>query len=757
MIVKKKKVQILVGLLIIILFIFPIVYKNKKEAFSRIENERNIHPSIEVPQTTQWLKNPTFESPVEPTWFWTNGTEGDNTDIEAFTSTNQANYGIMGENRSFTVVSGTINNSINSQDWKQVSNGDYLQPDTAEIRSYGCYVYHQWTDDENQFPSVHWRKNISLPVDMSDYIITSASLDVIFNASVNANVDTPNDDGDWINFAIGDSVTFYAQITDLGYNPPLYTVANNKTKYLGQQNATQPTILTISDSSLSTVNEIDLITALNSAFEKDADHSNFTITIGIDIYCEDNLPGAENDIFEDLIIKSCTLSFNCTKKIDHSTKLSWNQISDKLDSQTTEIIEARFNFKYKIDSLWPTIAPLSEIRFFINNRLYEAGTIKLTNANPSFQDAASGGFDVTGFIEMDTNISVSIQVYLKDSFVFDENINISITEVLLNVSYILTLPDYDTNLHLFLNNENKTSDPFVIVPIGELINITAKFTNVSTGAHISGANVLLVGDRVLENLTESLMHEHFSTEINSTRDLNIGDNFLTIKAQFLDHVTRELYLRITVRKIKTEIILVSSSNIINIKPGKNVNIDIIVNNTDYDETIKGAIVTYTWELGQGELRDDNNDGIYNASINNIPAGTYFISITAFSGEDYSFETYQIILTANAPPSDPIWTIILYVLIGVITGIVSIFTIYQTYLKYPPIVRRIRKLKKKIRKGRKIKPKITDKRGDIIERRVKETQDILKWGIKAGEEKKISEKSDLIKREQENLKNKGGFQ
>ena len=108
-------------------------------------------------------------------------------------------------------------------------------------------------------------------------------------------------------------------------------------------------------------------------------------------------------------------------------------------------------------------------------------------------------------------------------------------------------------------------------------------------------------------------------------------------------------------------------------------------------------------------------------------------------------------------ADPIWTIILYVLIGVITGIVSIFTIYQTYLKYPPIVRRIRKLKKKIRKGRKIKPKITDKRGDIIERRVKETQDILKWGIKAGEEKKISEKSDLIKREQENLKNKGGFQ
>ncbi len=732
---------------------FPFIQKNLDVSYEDNRNDDFVKTSIQRSVTKQWIKNPTFESPIEPTWYWENGTEGDNSDVEAFTSTNQANYGIMGENRSFTVVSGTINNSINSLGWKQVNNSGYIQPDTAEIRSYGAYAYHRWQDDANQFPSVHWRKNISLSVDMSDYIITSASLEVIFNASANANVDTPNDDGSWEFFANGDSATFYVQISDLGYNPPLYTVAYNKTKYLGQQNASQPTILTISDSPLEPVSEIDLITALNSAFEKDPSHSNFTITLGIDIYCEDNVQSADDDIFDALIIKSCSLSFNATKKIDHSTTLSWSQISDKLDSQVSEVTEARFNFKYKIDNPWPVIAPLSEIRFFINDKLYEAGTIKLINANTSFQDAKSGGFEVTGFIEMGTNISVSIQVYLKDSFVFDEKINISITEVALNISYILTLLDHTTNLQLFLNDENKTENPFLVVPVGELINITAKFTNTSTGAHIIGANVLLTGDRILENLTE--INEYFTTEINSTEDLNMGVNFLTIKAQFIDHETMLLNPSITVRKIKTEIIPVSESNLF-IQPGENIDISVIINNTDYDSTVKGAIVTYTWELGQGEFADNNNDGIYNVSINNVPEGVYTISITAYSGEDYSFETYQIILNVHVP-IDPIWNILLYVLIGGIIGIVSIFTIYQKRLKYPPIVRKVRKLRKKIRKGRKLKQIILENRGDIVERNIKEKQKVLKTEIDTSKELKITKKSELGAEPKKTKIDKGGLQ
>ena len=231
---KKNKIYFFVFTLLIILILVPIRHNlSNFESFSS-EKSENVHSSAERTIKKQWIKNPTFETPIEPIRYWKNGTEGDNSDMDATTSPGQANYEVLGEMQTFTVVSGIINNSVNSQGWRQFNKAGFLLPDTAEIRSYGCFVYHYWYDDPNQFPSVQWRNNISLPIDMSDYIITSVSLEVIVNATVSSDVDTPNDGAYWENFAIGDSVTFYTQISDLGFNPPKYTVALNKTKYLGQ-------------------------------------------------------------------------------------------------------------------------------------------------------------------------------------------------------------------------------------------------------------------------------------------------------------------------------------------------------------------------------------------------------------------------------------------------------------------------------------------------------------------------------------------
>ena len=232
---KKKPFNILIlSLTLISLIIFQYMFTTSNYYVlneQKSEELTDINSSLQNTIIKQWINNPTFESPIEPGWFWKNGTEGDNSDMNATTSFNQANYEVLGETRTFTVVSGIVNSST-SLDWIQVRNGEFQYPTTAEIISTGCNVYHYWHDDTNQAPSVHWKTNISVPVDMSDYVITSASLEIKYNASVNADIDTPNDPV--TNFAIGDSVTFYSQISDLGYNPPIYTVARNKTKYLGQ-------------------------------------------------------------------------------------------------------------------------------------------------------------------------------------------------------------------------------------------------------------------------------------------------------------------------------------------------------------------------------------------------------------------------------------------------------------------------------------------------------------------------------------------
>jgi len=691
--------------------------------FSMLKNDSNIHikneiyydrinSAIENTITEQWINNPTFESPIEPIWYWENGTEGDNSDMDAIVTPGQANYRILGDEQTFTVIYGTINSST-SPGWKQFNKEGFLLPDTAQIRSYGCFVYHYWYDDPNQFPAVHWKKNISLPIDMSDYVITSASLEVVVNATVSSNVDTPNDNGSWENFAIGDSVTFYTQISDLGYNSPIYTVASNKTKYLGQQNASVPTILSYSDYQLETVNEIDLITSLNSAFEKDPDHSNFTLTLGVDIYSEDNLQVSDPDTFDELIIKTCNLTFSVRKKIDQFTRLSWNQIGNNITGDNIQIVDANFNFEYKINNSWPIAAPLSEIRFYINNKIYNEGIIKISTANATFEEAKPGGFNVLGYIEKDVNISVSIEVFLKDNFELNESIDISIDNVYLNITYIETLPDLETNLQLFLNGQNKTDNPLLELPIGEILNITVKFSN-STGDHLSGADILITGEKVYDNITEDVGLDQYSILLNSTERMNMGVNLLTIKAKFPDHQTEIINPRITVRKIYGELTLVSGNNIININPGESTSLQLMLNNTDYGGVITDAIITYSSTFGDGILTDQDNNGIYEVNIQDIPLGSHSITISAYIGDNYLVNDYLITINVIVP-SNPLMNLLIYILIGVIATVSVSFILYQKHFKFPRIVRKIKKLKKKVRKGKKLKEVIAQTRKEIIDK------------------------------------------
>lgn len=741
LIVNKRKVQILVGLLIIVLFIFPMLYKNKKETFSLIENENDVHPSLEIPHTTQWIENPTMEAPIEPTWFWENGTEGDNSDVDATTSPGQADIRILGDEKTFADLYGTPNSST-SLGWEEFQNGDFLLPDLSIINDSGCFVYHFLDEGTgggqvHNYPSVHWKNNISIADDMSDYTITSASIEVIFNASVDANVDTPNDPIDFVfidRFAIGDDVTFYAELTDLD-NSYSFRIGEFKSEYLGQNATGFPTILNITDRELNYVDQQDIISALTSVLEYD--NHNFTIVLGIDIYCEDNsgLGGGDKDEWDSLIIKSCNLTFTYEKKIDPFTTISWNQVGNQLNGANIQITGATFNFEYKVDTIWPTSAPLSEIRFLINNKIYTEDTIKISSATNISQEAKVGGFDVVGLVDKDVNISVSIEVYLKDSFDLDEIITISIDNIFLNISYIETLPDKETNLDLILNRENKTLDPVLEVIKDTLLNITVKYTN-ETGDHISGAIIEVRGDKLLVNLTENSLLEQYSRIINVTDDLIMGVNILTIEATFPDHETKIINPRITVRKIETAITTVSGSNTINIESGEDASLEIVLNNTDYGGTIKGAIVTYTWEGGDGLLEDLDNDGIYTGVLPAVSSGTYSITISAFAGDDYTFENFEVTLNVIKLPG-PDWSWLVYILIGSIIGLGTFIGLYQTHFKYPPMVRKIRKLRKKIGKDRKkIKPIDIDRREEIVANSMQNKLELLRVEVETAPSEKI---------------------
>jgi hypothetical protein len=409
-----------------------------------VEKENKGNPRISEGNIFEepWLQNPTFEDPIEPIWFST--VEGDILDVNTTSGLGQANFNILGDSNEIR-----FNDPLVDGNWTTFKNPYIpLFPDTYEINTSGCCVSHSWDEMVNAskaHPSVHWKKNFTMPVNMSDYLITSASLEVIFNASVTAVGPNPSQphlggievEGDYTEgqnppidtqFNIGDSATFYVLISDLD-NDFSIQVAYYKTVDLGRDSPFTPNI---TDTLIPTIPQEALINLLNIILEKD--YFNFTVTLGIDILCEDNEWNVDSDYWDLLIIKTFDLSLTYEKKMNSLTTASWVQVGNQLSGDNLQVTNARLNFMYKIDQVWSEASNNSEIRILING-IQHTEKIKLQTANTSFQYAKITGFNITNLIKKEVNITLSIQIYLAENFLLDRIYCISIDNVFLDISY----------------------------------------------------------------------------------------------------------------------------------------------------------------------------------------------------------------------------------------------------------------------------------------------------------------------------------
>ena len=425
---------------VIVLFIASLSLATFNQDLNVAEQQPVIKISTEISHTHEWLENTGFEGSTDP---WFNSIEGDSSDVNASFSPGQANLEITGDQGYFSEISGTPT----SGDWLNVTNPAFpALPDYHGIDEYGCEANHTWIDpdDTNQSPSVHWQRNVTMPINMADYEITSASISAVYNASVTTSpggggspndfygVDTPSDTvaqpGDY------DTARFYVLISDIEETEE-YEVAWYQTVDLGQDS---PEISNITDSLMNTVVEEALIYFLSSIFARD--NYNFKVTLGIRIKCVDNF-NYDRDRWDSLRIKSCNISFSYIKKINQFTSLSWNQIGNNITGENMQITGANLKFNYKIDELWPTtLSPNSEVQILLNNNSHEEA-LKLNLATTDFQEAKQGGFNVTKLILKNINIGLSIQVYLADEFLLNRSIVISIDDVSLIISYIEIIPD----------------------------------------------------------------------------------------------------------------------------------------------------------------------------------------------------------------------------------------------------------------------------------------------------------------------------
>ena len=448
---RRSQIKILSSLIVLILLLGTVNLTLSVKSISVPDNIEKLHSSDVIDHDNiLWLENPNFNDTGAP---WFSNTVGDITDLTASINLNQAEFEVEGDVRTFSGISGVPQSS----DWVEFNHSVRPLPLTHEINEFGCNVSHVYDEDAGgDFPNsgdqtanlagVLWRRNISLPVDMSDYIITTASINAVVNGSADTDIETPSDhppfaDGGYA--SLFDFARFYVEISDVN-NIESYEIAHNKTLNLGQtydgrRDYNYTTRVYMNDTNMTTVDEDILIFALTQVLKHDG--YNFTVTLGIDVDSEDNYPGYELDVWYSLLIKSCDLSFTYIKRMDTSSIVSWNQIGNKINGTNVKIIDGNLNFRYKIDQPWPSSSsPNSEIRVIINDKQHSE-TIKLGSVTTDFRYAKVGGYNVTSLINEGINISLSIQLVIADDFGLDRKIDVSIDDVYLLISYTETIPD----------------------------------------------------------------------------------------------------------------------------------------------------------------------------------------------------------------------------------------------------------------------------------------------------------------------------
>ncbi|MFX1489920.1 MAG: hypothetical protein ACFFBI_12270, partial [Promethearchaeota archaeon] len=279
---------------------------------------------------------------------------------------------------------------------------------------------------------------------------------------------------------------------------------------------------------------------------------------------------------------------------------------------------------------------------------------------------------------------------------------------LYKITPTLTVNKVTTNdLQIFLNNENMTLDPNIALIIGEELNITVKYEDIM-GVHIPNATVRLLTERLTLSLTENVTLEQYSVIVDTSDRINIGGNLLTIEAKTPTFQTKYAYINLYVRRINVEII---APDIIVKNRGEDIMLQIRLNNTDFGVFMSGATVQYTsdfpetYEQRTGFL-EDRNDGSYNITIKDLPAGTFALTITAFLGDNYKIEDSKIIIIIGyqAPEDSTLFQILFILSVILVTALGAYLIAYYKYLKYPRPIRKVRKYRKTL--NRKNAPDVT---------------------------------------------------
>ncbi|MFX1446100.1 MAG: hypothetical protein ACFFHV_22040 [Promethearchaeota archaeon] len=449
---KKNKFWGLIAVCFVVMFSFQTVSTTNLNNSANVNAQKNPKISAEITGTMQWLNNTGFNT--TDYWYKVVNTDQASPDVNGTIDTNKAlaNFTILGEKFQKQVI---LDASTQLKWHDFLKTEDQLAPNNGYgIDDDGCYCSHYWYDGDpgqtgdgaDQTPVMYWRTNVSMDIDMSDYEITSASLEAIMNASVDPNIDVESDTNSRFSptytlnqRATYDFAQFFIETADMEVTKlNTYELAFNQTLTLGEESSTNYDI----EGHIETKNEQAIIDSITNVLSVDPGHDNFTLISGIYIYSADNYDNYDYDFWDDLRIKYVNLTFEYEKKIDLGNSVAWNQDGNNVSSISPYRVVptgANLKFQYKIDKNWTeyTSSQNSELNIYLNGNPYPI-PIKLIDVNDTVFKWAEL---VLPKPSTDEFLNLSIELLIKDEFGLDQQITLSIDNVTLDISYIIYAPN----------------------------------------------------------------------------------------------------------------------------------------------------------------------------------------------------------------------------------------------------------------------------------------------------------------------------
>jgi hypothetical protein len=262
--------------------------------------------------------------------------------------------------------------------------------------------------------------------------------------------------------------------------------------------------------------------------------------------------------------------------------------------------------------------------------------------------------------------------------------------------FTLKITPISTDLSLSLNGINSTISRAIEVPLRTIIAFDAVYYTNLDNIPISGANLrILLPDQSFSSFTQ--VGTSYSVALNVS-SLGLGIHFITLLATKAGYVESSLVLMVTVIRIPTNVTTADFGNIVTIDVGLKSQLDIIIRNRLTDEYLVGATVQYNFQGNEVQMVDKDGTGHYTADITIKETGTYTIYITAYLGNEYRIEQFEltiVVIDPNAGKNNTAVVVVMAIVMGVVSAVVIA---YMVYFKYPKMIRTIRRTRSNLRKS-----------------------------------------------------------